>query len=183
MQNFELFVYHFCISRSSHWVAGWLGGCTRTLGISPSTYLPPVSWLEGRHSQWVVTVLRVRLHLKGDGGWRCSEQFEGACPCQWNGINLNVCQIWAAGAAAKADSGDLILQGHRSWGPITDVRVILLNSDHEVSELSGLPECLNHFEICLKDLWDLFYIKPPKSWGINTLKVSWSNPHKQEFES
>ncbi|XP_030271145.1 lamin L3 isoform X2 [Sparus aurata] len=39
--------------------------------------------------------------------------------------------IWAAGAAAEADSGDLILQGHRSWGPITDVRVILLNSDRE----------------------------------------------------
>ncbi|KAM8762115.1 lamin L3 isoform 1-T1 [Acanthopagrus schlegelii] len=39
--------------------------------------------------------------------------------------------IWAAGAEAEADSGDLILQGHRSWGPITDVRVILLNSNHE----------------------------------------------------
>ncbi|XP_070763781.1 lamin L3 [Enoplosus armatus] len=39
--------------------------------------------------------------------------------------------IWAAGAEAEADSGDLILQGHRSWGPVTDVRVILLNPNHE----------------------------------------------------
>ncbi|XP_039991316.1 lamin L3 isoform X2 [Xiphias gladius] len=39
--------------------------------------------------------------------------------------------IWAAGAEVEADSGDLILQGHRSWGPISDVRVILLNPNHE----------------------------------------------------
>ncbi|KAM3625356.1 uncharacterized protein V6R79_010779 [Siganus canaliculatus] len=39
--------------------------------------------------------------------------------------------IWAAGAEAEADSGDLILQGHRSWGPITNVRVVLLNSERE----------------------------------------------------
>ncbi|XP_040892756.1 lamin L3 isoform X2 [Toxotes jaculatrix] len=39
--------------------------------------------------------------------------------------------IWAAGAEVEADSADLILQGHRSWGPISDVRVVLLNSDHE----------------------------------------------------
>nr|XP_046243058.1 lamin L3 [Scatophagus argus] len=39
--------------------------------------------------------------------------------------------IWSAGAEAEADSGDLILQGNRNWGPITDVRVILLNPDHE----------------------------------------------------
>ncbi|XP_035507809.1 lamin L3 [Morone saxatilis] len=39
--------------------------------------------------------------------------------------------IWAAGSEAEADSADLILQGHRSWGPVTDVRVILLNSSHE----------------------------------------------------
>ncbi|XP_070829702.1 lamin L3 isoform X1 [Chaetodon trifascialis] len=39
--------------------------------------------------------------------------------------------IWAAGAEAEADTGDLILQGHRSWGPVINVRVILLNPDHE----------------------------------------------------
>uniref|UniRef100_A0A3Q3X443 Uncharacterized protein n=1 Tax=Mola mola TaxID=94237 RepID=A0A3Q3X443_MOLML len=32
---------------------------------------------------------------------------------------------------AEANSGDLILPGHRSWGPVSDVRVILLNPDHE----------------------------------------------------
>ncbi|XP_070686804.1 lamin L3 isoform X2 [Pempheris klunzingeri] len=39
--------------------------------------------------------------------------------------------IWAAGAETEADSGDLVLQGHRTWGPVTDVRVILLNPSHE----------------------------------------------------
>ncbi|XP_060921153.1 lamin L3 isoform X2 [Labrus mixtus] len=39
--------------------------------------------------------------------------------------------IWAEGAGAEADSRDLILQGHRSWGPIIDVRVLLLNPNHE----------------------------------------------------
>ncbi|XP_053178682.1 lamin L3 [Scomber japonicus] len=39
--------------------------------------------------------------------------------------------IWAAGAETDADSEDLVLEGHRSWGPITDVRVILLNPNHE----------------------------------------------------
>ncbi|KAM9861040.1 lamin L3 [Aulostomus maculatus] len=43
--------------------------------------------------------------------------------------------IWAAGAKAEAEPGDLVLQGHRSWGPITDVRVVLLNpSLEEVAE-------------------------------------------------
>ncbi|XP_029981929.1 lamin L3 isoform X2 [Sphaeramia orbicularis] len=39
--------------------------------------------------------------------------------------------IWAAGAEEEADTGDLILEGHRSWGPATDVRVILLKPEYE----------------------------------------------------
>ncbi|CAN9506848.1 unnamed protein product [Ophioblennius macclurei] len=39
--------------------------------------------------------------------------------------------IWAAGSEAEADSDDLILQGPRSWGSVVDVRVTLLNSEHE----------------------------------------------------
>uniref|UniRef100_A0A8C2WFF5 Lamin L3 n=1 Tax=Cyclopterus lumpus TaxID=8103 RepID=A0A8C2WFF5_CYCLU len=39
--------------------------------------------------------------------------------------------IWAAGEEAEAVSGDLVLQGHRSWGPVTDVRVVLLDPNHE----------------------------------------------------
>ncbi|XP_071402651.1 lamin L3 [Centroberyx affinis] len=39
--------------------------------------------------------------------------------------------IWAAGAEVEARPDDLVLQGHRSWGPVTDVRVILLNPNHE----------------------------------------------------
>lgn len=31
----------------------------------------------------------------------------------------------------EAEPSDLVLQGHRSWGVITDLRVILLNSNHE----------------------------------------------------
>ncbi|KAF3687013.1 Lamin-L(III) Lamin-B3 Precursor [Channa argus] len=48
--------------------------------------------------------------------------------------------IWAAGAEVEPDSGDLILQGQRSWGPITDVRVILLNPKHE--EMAECRVCL-----------------------------------------
>lgn len=47
-------------------------------------------------------------------------------------------QIWAAAAEAEADSGDLILQSHRSWGPVTDVRVSLLNPNREVMEMEGV---------------------------------------------
>ncbi|TNN61674.1 Lamin-L(III) [Liparis tanakae] len=39
--------------------------------------------------------------------------------------------IWAAGEEAAAVSGDLVLQGHRSWGPVTDVRVVLFDPNHE----------------------------------------------------
>ncbi|XP_029353973.1 lamin L3 isoform X2 [Echeneis naucrates] len=39
--------------------------------------------------------------------------------------------IWAAGAEEEMDSGDLILQGHRTWGPVSDVRVVLLNPNQE----------------------------------------------------
>ncbi len=49
-------------------------------------------------------------------------------------MSVCVCEIWAAGAEAGADSGDLILRGHRSWGPVTDVRVSLLNLNNEVSD-------------------------------------------------
>ncbi|CAL8246657.1 unnamed protein product [Lota lota] len=37
--------------------------------------------------------------------------------------------IWATGVEAGLE--DLILQGHRSWGPVTNTRVILLNPEHE----------------------------------------------------
>ncbi|XP_069029028.1 lamin L3 isoform X2 [Embiotoca jacksoni] len=39
--------------------------------------------------------------------------------------------IWSADSEEEALSGDLVLQGHRSWGSVSDVRVILLNPDHE----------------------------------------------------
>ncbi|KAJ3593263.1 hypothetical protein NHX12_005598 [Muraenolepis orangiensis] len=37
--------------------------------------------------------------------------------------------IWATGVEAGLE--DLILQGHSSWGPVTNTRVILLNPQHE----------------------------------------------------
>uniref|UniRef100_A0A8C9X558 Lamin L3 n=1 Tax=Sander lucioperca TaxID=283035 RepID=A0A8C9X558_SANLU len=58
------------------------------------------------------------------GGWVVRRFLINVCVC---------CQIWAAGAEAEADPGDLILQGHMSWGPVTEIRVILLNPNHEVS--------------------------------------------------
>ncbi|KAM9410737.1 lamin L3 [Pholidichthys leucotaenia] len=39
--------------------------------------------------------------------------------------------IWAAGAKVEPEPEDLILEGHSSWGTIPDVRVVLLNRDHE----------------------------------------------------
>lgn len=60
-----------------------------------------------------------------------------------------MCQIWGAGAEAGADSGDLILHGHRSWGPITDIRVILLNPDKEVTILCPVNENISGSNINL----------------------------------
>ncbi|XP_042366895.1 lamin L3 isoform X2 [Plectropomus leopardus] len=82
------------------------------------------------------------------GGWVVRRMFPDAgdisfhipSPCVLNaGQTLT---IWAAGAEMEADSGDLILQGHRSWGPVTDVRVILLNSNHE--EMAERRVCMQH---------------------------------------
>ncbi|XP_055010562.1 lamin L3 isoform X2 [Boleophthalmus pectinirostris] len=39
--------------------------------------------------------------------------------------------IWAAGSEEEADSNDLVLESHRTWGPATDVRIILLNPNYE----------------------------------------------------
>ncbi|XP_041850788.1 lamin-L(III)-like [Melanotaenia boesemani] len=39
--------------------------------------------------------------------------------------------IWAAGSEGEVESGDLVLEDHRTWGPVSDVRVILLNSNRE----------------------------------------------------
>ncbi|XP_068566790.1 lamin L3 [Cebidichthys violaceus] len=50
--------------------------------------------------------------------------------------------IWAAGEDAEADSGDLVLQGQRSWGPVAHVRVVLLDPNHE--------EMAEH-RVCLQD--------------------------------
>ncbi|XP_028436811.1 lamin L3 isoform X1 [Perca flavescens] len=50
--------------------------------------------------------------------------------------------IWAAGAEAEADPGDLILQGHMSWGPVTEIRVILLNPNQE--EVAERRVCMQH---------------------------------------
>lgn len=67
----------------------------------------------------------------------------------------------------EADSGDLILQGHRSWGPVTDVRVILLNPNHEVSEAN-----------CISQNAPVHTAPIINSSGINLfLKASWSKPY------
>ncbi|XP_054626198.1 lamin-L(III)-like isoform X2 [Dunckerocampus dactyliophorus] len=52
--------------------------------------------------------------------------------------------IWAAGAEEEADPADLVLEGHRSWGPINEVRVILLNPDFE--EMAERRVCMQSRE-------------------------------------
>ncbi|KAK7912840.1 hypothetical protein WMY93_013051 [Mugilogobius chulae] len=39
--------------------------------------------------------------------------------------------IWASGSEEEADSNDLILEQHRTWGPATDVRILLLNPNYK----------------------------------------------------
>ncbi|XP_062405754.1 lamin L3 isoform X2 [Sardina pilchardus] len=39
--------------------------------------------------------------------------------------------VWAEEAVEQAPSGDLVLMGHRSWGPVDDVRVLLLTTQNE----------------------------------------------------
>ncbi|KAM6940795.1 lamin-B3-like, partial [Xenentodon cancila] len=39
--------------------------------------------------------------------------------------------IWAAGAESEFEPGDLIVQDHRSWGAVTNLRVVLLNPNQE----------------------------------------------------
>ncbi|RVE74931.1 hypothetical protein OJAV_G00027210 [Oryzias javanicus] len=39
--------------------------------------------------------------------------------------------IWSSGAAQEAEPGDMVLESHSSWGAVADVRVVLLNPNHE----------------------------------------------------
>lgn len=41
-------------------------------------------------------------------------------------------QIWSSGAAQEAEPGDAVLENHSSWGAVADLRVVLLNPNHEV---------------------------------------------------
>ncbi|XP_033960473.1 lamin L3 [Pseudochaenichthys georgianus] len=64
--------------------------------------------------------------------------------------------IWAAGAEAEAGPGDLVLQGQNSWVPVTDVRVILLNQDHE--EMAERRVCMQHRGDEETELFDEEYV-------------------------
>ncbi|XP_024151165.1 lamin L3 [Oryzias melastigma] len=39
--------------------------------------------------------------------------------------------IWSSGAAQEAEPGDAVLENHSSWGAVADLRVVLLNPNHE----------------------------------------------------
>lgn len=39
--------------------------------------------------------------------------------------------IWAAGSEEEADPEDLVLEGHGTWGPANDFKIILLNPNYE----------------------------------------------------
>uniref|UniRef100_A0A3P9B1C4 Lamin L3 n=1 Tax=Maylandia zebra TaxID=106582 RepID=A0A3P9B1C4_9CICH len=71
------------------------------------------------------------------GGWVVRRVYPGAgditfhIPASCVLAGGQTLTIWAAGAEVEVEPSDLVLQGHKSWGVITDIRVILLNSNHE----------------------------------------------------
>ncbi|XP_074522821.1 lamin L3 isoform X2 [Halichoeres trimaculatus] len=73
--------------------------------------------------------------------------------------------IWAEGSGTEAKSGDLVLQGHESWGPIPDVRVLLLNRNRE--EMAEYRMCVQgrdaelEYEEFVKTL-EGAHCRPPK---------------------
>ncbi|XP_041647209.1 lamin L3 isoform X2 [Cheilinus undulatus] len=122
-------------------------------GSSPAYKMPTHSMEQGAVCVAEIDMEGKYIKLKNNseteqplGGWvvrrmyRKSEDISFHIPSSCILACGETLTIWAEGAGAEADSGDLILQGHRSWGPITDVRVILLNSDHE--EVAERRMCL-----------------------------------------
>ena len=41
-------------------------------------------------------------------------------------------QIWAAGEEVPTDPRNMVMQGHKSWAPVKDLRVVLLSPEQEV---------------------------------------------------
>lgn len=113
-------------------------------GTSPAYKMPGRSSDVGAMSVTEVDADGRYVQLKNNsetdqpiGGWVVRRMFSDAgdisfhipSPCVLAGGQTLT--IWAAGAEEEADPGDLILEGHRSWGPATDIRVVLLNPDYE----------------------------------------------------
>uniref|UniRef100_A0A3P8VHY1 Lamin L3 n=1 Tax=Cynoglossus semilaevis TaxID=244447 RepID=A0A3P8VHY1_CYNSE len=82
--------------------------------------------VEGKYVMLKNNSEEVTFHLRGED----IDQNVFVCVCVC--VSTFYCQIWAAGAQTQAASGDMVLQGHRSWGP-NSVRVVLLNANQEVS--------------------------------------------------
>uniref|UniRef100_A0A3B3ZKX8 IF rod domain-containing protein n=1 Tax=Periophthalmus magnuspinnatus TaxID=409849 RepID=A0A3B3ZKX8_9GOBI len=57
----------------------------------------------------------------------------------WQKSDLEPFLIWAAGSEEEAESRDLVLESHATWGPATDVRIILLNPNYEVRRRRRTP--------------------------------------------
>ncbi|CAF90743.1 unnamed protein product, partial [Tetraodon nigroviridis] len=120
-------------------------------GSSPACKLSTCSSQKGCVSVAEVDVNGKYVRLKNDsdveqplGGWVVRRSYSDSGDISFHipsSCILDAGQtltIWAAAAEAEADSGDLILQSHRSWGPVTDVRVSLLNPNREVMEMEGV---------------------------------------------
>ncbi|XP_061740330.1 lamin-L(III)-like isoform X1 [Nerophis ophidion] len=83
------------------------------------------------------------------GGWivrrlYCDSDISFHLPSSCTLAGGQTLTIWAAGAEEEGDPEDLVLEGHKSWGPINDVRVILLNPDFE--EMAERRVCLQSRE-------------------------------------
>nr|XP_040021451.1 lamin L3 isoform X2 [Gasterosteus aculeatus aculeatus] len=156
---------HAAIPRTHKHGTRKLGGKKRkhegASGVSPASKMSSRSAQHGAVSveevDWDGKYVRLKNNSETEkplGGWMIrkmcpdSEDLSFHIPssCTLAGgqtLTFNVFgQIWAAGAETEADSGDLVLQDHRSWGPFTHVRVVLLDPNH--------TEMAEH-RVCMQD--------------------------------
>ncbi|XP_037309603.2 lamin L3 isoform X2 [Pungitius pungitius] len=150
---------HAAIARTHKHASRKLGGKKRkhdgASGASPAPKMSGRSAQRGAVSVEEVDVDGKYVRLKNNseaetplGGWVVrklypdSEDLSFHIPSSCTLAGGQTLTIWAAGAAAEADSGDLVLQDHRSWGPFTHVKVVLLDPNH--------TEMAEH-RVCIQD--------------------------------
>ncbi|KAL6112707.1 uncharacterized protein ACO6RY_11154 [Pungitius sinensis] len=150
---------HAAIARTHKHASRKLGGKKRkhdgASGASPAPKMSSRSAQRGAVSVEEVDVDGKYVRLKNNseaetplGGWVVrklypdSEDLSFHIPSSCTLAGGQTLTIWAAGAEAEADSGDLVLQDHRSWGPFTHVKVVLLDPNY--------TEMAEH-RVCMQD--------------------------------